>query len=267
MLAAGAARILLQDLDEPGKLRLGDVHTQAVGELDLKLVPRGALDPAARGVGMAVREGDVGLDVVDGRAVAQVRGEHVNLRAGVGQLDAVELHAREAQRVRAEGAPRREHAAALGAAEARRAHRGRPCAGRSALVGSGAVRGYVCRGAAGRPVLECPDQPQMAELLEPRHRLRQRELGLEDDAPLQVGREKAVARDAELLRQVRMYACDRSHAAQCTTCRGPSPQIGDRHRIETSGPIGAPCPQPRTGSPPTLIGTPRFRDGLHRFFA
>lgn len=46
------------------------------------------------------------------------------------------------------------------------------------------VRGRAAR----NTVLEFPQQPQMTELLEPFHRLRQRELGLEDNAPLQVRR-------------------------------------------------------------------------------
>ena len=57
------------------------------------------------------------------------------------------------------------------------------------------------RRSAGRAVFELPQQPQVRELLEPRHRRRQRELRLEHDAPLQVRRQEAIARNAELLRK------------------------------------------------------------------
>lgn len=78
------------------------------------------------------------------------------------------------------------------------------------------VRGHIGSRTTGHPILKSPDEPYMRELLEALHGLRERELRLEDDAPLEMRGEKTVPRDAELLRQIGPYVGDGSHVGQCT---------------------------------------------------
>lgn len=199
VLAAGAARVLAKHLDKPGQLCGRDVFLQRLWEVDLELLPGVLLDEAADGVGMAVGEGDVGFDVVDRRAIAQVRPEDVDDRALVRELDVVEFHAGEADGIGSEGTACGKQAHALASPKARRAHGGGPFGVGALLALCCRVCGDVCGGAAGRSVLELPQQPKMAEALEAGDGGVDRELGLEDDVPLQVRCEEAVARDAELL--------------------------------------------------------------------
>ena len=72
VLAARAARILAKDLDQTGELCRRDHILQRLRELDVELLPRSVLDPAAGRIRVTVRKRNVGLNVVDGRAVAQV---------------------------------------------------------------------------------------------------------------------------------------------------------------------------------------------------
>ena len=72
VLAARAARILAKNLDQAGELCGRDCVLQRLRELDVELLPRSVLNPAARCIRVAVRKRNVGLNVVDGRAIAQV---------------------------------------------------------------------------------------------------------------------------------------------------------------------------------------------------
>ena len=221
VLAAGAARVLAQHLDDPGDLVGGHARAQLFGEVDVQLAPRVLVSPAPVRVGMAIGEGDVGLDVEDGRAVAQVGAAHVDDGAFRRALDALELHAAQTQGIRAEGAARGEHADALRAAKPRRAHGRRPFRRRARLAGlagsagfagnaiGGRVLGDVGRPAAGLAVLELPQEPQVRELVESRDGGVLGVFRLENDTPLQMRGDKTVARDAEFLRHVRAYMCDR----------------------------------------------------------
>ena len=72
VLAARAARILAKNLDQTGELCGWDHVLKSLRELDVELLPRSVLNPAAGRIRMTVRKRDVGLDIVDGRAVTQV---------------------------------------------------------------------------------------------------------------------------------------------------------------------------------------------------
>ena len=172
---------------------------------------------------MAVGERDIGLDVVDGRTVAQVGAENVDDGAFFRQLDTLELDAGEADGIRPERTARRKDAYTLRAAQTRRSHRARPVVVSSALVLGRGIACDIRRCSARRPILEPPDQPQVGEGIEPRNGGIARELGLEDDPPLEMGRQKAVARNAELLRQVGMDMRDRFHGQHCNVNRGRTP--------------------------------------------
>ena len=165
VLAAGAARVLVQHLDETCEFGRGNDLAQLGGEIDLELLPWRAVDPTARGIGMAVGEGDVGLDVENRRAVAQVRGEHVDHGGAVDDFDAVELHAGQTDGIGPKGAARGKDATTLGAAQAGRAHGGSPLRRGAGLAGSRRIHGDIGRRSTGRAVFELPEQPQMAELL------------------------------------------------------------------------------------------------------
>ena len=97
---------------------------------------------------MAVRIGDVGLDIVDGGAVHQVGTAHDEHRPNVrALLNSFQLYAGKPQRVRSEGGAGGKHAHPGVAAKARRAHGGRPA--------------FPHR--AGK----LPHQPDMTEILQP----------------------------------------------------------------------------------------------------
>ena len=93
--------------------------------------------------GVAIGKGDVGLDVEDGRVVAQIGSQNVDDRTVFGVLNVVELYAGESQRVRAEGAARCKDTHALYAAQAWRSHRGRPL-GIAMFSLVGRLCGYFC---------------------------------------------------------------------------------------------------------------------------
>ncbi len=164
---------------------------------------------------MAVGKGNVGLDVIDGRAIAQVSAPNMDDGAALGKLNALQLHAGKANGVGPKRAARGEYAHPLAATQTRRTHRGRPV-GSSArvVVRRGIGRNVTCR-AARRPVLKAPEQPKMRELVQAAHRVCTGKLGLKDDAPLQVRGQKAVPGNTELLRQVGTNVCDRFHARHC----------------------------------------------------
>ena len=72
VLAARAARVLAKDLDQAEELCGRDHILQCLRKLNIELLPRSILDPASGRIRVAVRKRNVGLDVVDGRTVAQV---------------------------------------------------------------------------------------------------------------------------------------------------------------------------------------------------
>ena len=230
MFAAGAPRVLAQHLRQAGQLAGGHFGLQLLGKVDVKLMPGRVFDPSAAGVWVAVGERDVGLDVVDGRAVAQVRAQHVDDGAGVHELHAVEFHARQSDGIRAERAACGEHAHALGAAQPRWPHGRRPARGLRGGGGcslaparrSGRSRAGDVGGASARfAVLEAPEQPQVREAVDSGNGAVQRVFRFEHDAPLQMWGKEAVAGDAELLRQIGMYVSDRFHARYCIAARCP----------------------------------------------
>ena len=76
---------------------------------------------------------ETGLDVINGRAVAQVRSQHVNDGALRRQLHMIKLYAGKTYRIGTERASRSEDAAPLDTAQARRTH-GRCPLGRSTAL-------------------------------------------------------------------------------------------------------------------------------------
>ena len=137
MLASGTARILAQNFDKTFELRClrkrYKTRAQLIGKIDFELMPGCVLDPSSRGLRMAVREGNIGLDVINGRAVAQVRSQHVNDGALRRQLHMIKLYAGKTYRIGTERASRSEDAAPLDTAQARRTH-GRCPLGRSTAL-------------------------------------------------------------------------------------------------------------------------------------
>ena len=79
-------------------------------------MPGRFVDETARRIGVAVGEGDIGFDVEDGRSVAQVGAEHMNNRAVIGELDAIDFDAGQPNGVGAEWASGCEHSHAFGPA-------------------------------------------------------------------------------------------------------------------------------------------------------
>lgn len=137
----------------------------------------------------------------------------------VGELDTIELDAGETDGIRAKRAARGKDAHTLGSTQARRTHGLRPfCVGTGPVLRFG-IGGYVLSRAAGRSVFEAPQQPQVREGVQTLNRCIGGKFRLKDDASLQMRRQKAVARNAELLRQVGMYVCNRFHAGHCTAWR------------------------------------------------
>ena len=159
VLAARAAWILAKDLDQAGELCGKDHILQRLRELDVELLPRRVFNPAAGRIRVTVGKRNVGLDIVDGRAVAQVGPQHMDDGAIVSELDTIELDAGEPNGIRAKRTARGKHAHALGSAQTRRAHGLRPLdvgAGPVLRLGIGS---YVLNRAAGRSVFEAPQQP------------------------------------------------------------------------------------------------------------
>ena len=76
----------------PASLGEGTILRSSGGEIDEAVMARGVDEPPVA-CGMAVGEGDVGLDVEIGAAITQVRGEHVDSGGAVDDFDAVKLHA------------------------------------------------------------------------------------------------------------------------------------------------------------------------------
>lgn len=116
VLAAGAARVLSQDFYEFREFFGFDALLQFFGKLDFQLLPRGVFDPAATGILVAIGKGNVGLDVEDWRAVAQVCTKHVDDGSGLAVLYAIDFHAGETYRIGPKGAACGKNAYALGAA-------------------------------------------------------------------------------------------------------------------------------------------------------
>ena len=87
------------------------------------MVGAGLPGKALGGIRVAVRIGDVGLDIVDGGAVHQVGTAHDEHRPHVrALLNSFQLYAGKPQRVRPEGRPGGEYTYTGVAAKARRAH-------------------------------------------------------------------------------------------------------------------------------------------------
>ena len=143
----------------------------------------------------------------------------MNDGAIVGELDTIELDAGEPDGIRAKRTARGKDAHTLGSTQARRTHSFRPfCVGAGPVLRLG-IGNYVLSRAAGRSVFEAPQQPQVREGVQTLNRCIGGKFRLKNDASLQMRRQKAVARNAELLRQVGMYVCNRFHAGHCTAWR------------------------------------------------
>ena len=137
----------------------------------------------------------------------------------VGALNAAELNAGKTDRIRAKRTARGKHAHALGSAQTRRAHGLRPLGVGARPVLRFGIGSYVLSRAAGRSVFEAPQQPQVREGAQTLNRCIGGKFRLKNDASLQMRSQKAVAWNAELLRQVGMYVCNRFHADHCTAWR------------------------------------------------
>ena len=95
---------------------------QRLWKLDIELLPWHIFNPAAGRIRVAVRKRNVGLDVVDGRAVAQIGSQHMDDGAVVGKLDTIELDADKTDGIGAKRTARGKSAHALGSTQARRSH-------------------------------------------------------------------------------------------------------------------------------------------------
>ena len=138
---------------------------------------------------VAVGEGNIGLDVKDGRSVAQVGAQHVNNRAVVGELDrVVDFDAGQSNGVGAEWTsglrtlpcalirPKRGGLTVGDAFRVRAAF----------VVGGGICCKMCCAVPPRRAGFKFPKRPVRASSRRvPRRRYFQRELGLENDAPPQ----------------------------------------------------------------------------------
>ena len=99
---------------------------------------------------------ETGLDVINGRAVAQVGPQYMDDRAIIGELNTAELDAGEPDGIRAKRTACGKHAHTLGSTQTRRAHGFRPfCVGAGPVLRFG-IGGYVLSRAAGRSVFEAP---------------------------------------------------------------------------------------------------------------
>ena len=143
------------------------------------MVGAGLPGKALGGIRVAVRIGNVGLDIVDGGAVHQVGTAHDEHRPHVrALLNGLQLYAGKPQRVRPEGRPGGKHAHPGVAAKAWWAHGGRPafphCAGK------------------------LPHQPDMAEILQSAQGVGVAVFRGKNDLAPQLFYQPALARDAEL---------------------------------------------------------------------
>ena len=132
-------------------------------ETQHRALPRSILNPTAGRIRVTVGKWNVGLNVVDGRTVAQVGPQHMDDRTIVGELDTIELDAGKTDGIRAKRTARGKYAHALGSTQTRRTHGFRPLdvgAGPVLRLGIGS---YVLNRAAGRSVFEAPQQPQVRE--------------------------------------------------------------------------------------------------------
>ena len=163
VFATRAARILAKDLDQAGELCGRDHLLQRLWKVNIELLPRRILNPAAGRIRVAVRKRNVGLDIVDGRAVAQVRSQHMDDGAVVGKLDTIELDAGKTDGIGAKRAARGKYAHALGSTQARRTHGLRPLGVGAGPVLRLGIDGDVFGRAAGRSVFKAPEQPQVRE--------------------------------------------------------------------------------------------------------
>ena len=135
---------------------------------------------------MAVGIGKVRLDIVKRRAVHQVCACHRErgcIRAVI--VNAAEPHGGQTDRVGTEGRTRGEHTHRGIPAEARRTHHGLPL-----------PVAAQCRG-------KLPQQPEVREALQPPQCIRVTVGRFKDNPRLQIGDAPALARNAELFREVR----------------------------------------------------------------
>ena len=139
---------------------------QRLREPNVEFPPQGILNPAAGHIRMAVRKRNVGLDVIDGRAVAQVGPQHMDDGTVVGKLDTIELDAGETDGIGAKRTARGKYAHALGSTQTRRTHGLRPLGVGAGPVLRLGIGGDVFRRAAGRSVFKAPEQPQVREGLQ-----------------------------------------------------------------------------------------------------
>jgi len=102
IVLVGGARILLQDFDERGAHFFAQLG-ESIGILDVNFVLLHGVCKTADSFGMRVRVGKVRLDIDDRCAVHEVGATDDDFRTfGSVEMDLLNLHARERDRVRAE---------------------------------------------------------------------------------------------------------------------------------------------------------------------
>ena len=183
-MLVGGAGVVFQHTGQSGALVFRHFAQKRVGANHLQSVFLCRVRESAPGVGVGVHIGQIRLDVEDRRAVQKVRAADDQLAV----FDARQLHAGKPQRVRAVGAAGRKDAAALVAAQARRAHGGPPAF----------ARGILCRHGG-----KLPDQPQPVIPLDADQRVRVTVFRLKHDARRQLRHQPALPRDAEFIRKIR----------------------------------------------------------------
>ncbi len=161
MFTAGTARILAEYLDESRKLVCFYACAQLIRELNLKLLPRSALNPASARIRVTIRKGNVGLDIQNRRTIAQVSASHVYDRAVRRDFHTLKLYARKSNGIGPKGTTRGKHAHTLGTSKARRAHHWRPVVIYFRAFLHSRICCNVSSRTAGHPVLKLPEQPQM----------------------------------------------------------------------------------------------------------
>ena len=186
MMVAGAW-ILGERLHESRALLLRDFLQEHVREDNFQGLCAAAFLERIGRVGMAVGIGEIGLDVVDGGLVGQVRaGDIENGTVLCMEVHFYELYAGKTDRVRAERRARREDPHARFTAELRGRDGGRK------LPVFNAVK--------------VPEEPQMTPAVNPAQEIRVPVGWLEDNFGNQVAGQARLARDTEFGREIRVNA-------------------------------------------------------------
>ena len=144
----------------------------------MERLPLHLVGKPARAVRIAVGIGHIGLDIKDRRSIHQIRPRHMEHRAQLRVIrNALQPHGGEAQGVGPEGGSGGEHPHALVATQPGRAHGGGPV--------------------LPDRLMKAPDQPDMAEPLQPPHRLPAPVLGAEHHGGPQICHQPALPGYAE----------------------------------------------------------------------